>query len=136
MGFDSIGAAAPSIRRPASYFPTERGARPTPLWVSKSRIAQLDPASIERFWHLCPDFVIGLRSHTDRLPTLRSKMREWIENGAQLAWLIDPERRAVEIYRPGAEPETREDATSVEGEGPVAGFTLDLGPVWEPLRQV
>jgi Uma2 family endonuclease len=84
------------------------------------------------YLHLCPEFVIELRSKSDRLPTLREKMREYIENGAQLGWLIDPERRSVEIFRPGREPEVREEALSVEGEGPVAGFVLDLAPVWNP----
>jgi Uma2 family endonuclease len=58
-------------------------------------------------------------------------MREWIANGAQLAWLIDPSRRAVEIFRPDRESEIREDVTQIEGEGPVAGFVLDLSPVWD-----
>jgi hypothetical protein len=59
-------------------------------------------------------------------------MREWIDNGASLAWLVDPERRVVEIYRPGVEPETLVGAESVAGEGPVDGFVLDLRPVWNP----
>ena len=84
------------------------------------------------YWHICPDFVIELRSQSDRLPVLQAKMAEWIDKGAQLAWLIDPDRRAVEIYRPSRDAETLIDAQSVEGEGPVAGFTLSLGRVWEP----
>jgi Uma2 family endonuclease len=59
-------------------------------------------------------------------------MREWIENGARLAWLVDPERRAVEIYRPGREPETLVNPETISGEGPVEGFVLDLRPVWDP----
>lgn len=111
------------------------GARRSPdaSWVSKQRIRQLDEYSRKRFYRLGPDFVIELRSDSDRLPVLRDKMREWIDNGAQLGWLIDPERRAVEIFRADREPEVREDITSVEGEGPVAGFVLDLVPVWDPL---
>ena len=59
-------------------------------------------------------------------------MREYMENGAQLGWLIEPERRAVEIFRPNHEPQIRDNATTVEGEGPVTGFTLHLRHVWEP----
>jgi Uma2 family endonuclease len=123
------------VNGPSGGFVLPSGARRSPdaAWTARTRIGQLDPATLERFWHLCPDFVIELRSHIDRLPVLRAKMREWIDNGAQLAWLIDPERRAVEIYRPGADAEMRPEAQSVEGESGVAGFTLDLRPVWEPL---
>jgi Uma2 family endonuclease len=118
-----------------SSFALQNGARrsASAAWTREDRVAALDPATIERFWHLCPDFVIELRSHTDHLPILRAKMREWIKSGPQLAWLIDPERRAVEIYRPDREPETLEEPVSVSGEGPVEGFVLDLPPVWNPL---
>jgi Uma2 family endonuclease len=85
-----------------------------------------------RFPHFAPDFVIELRSPADRLSRLRPKMHEWIENGTGLAWLVDPERRAVEIYKPGCEPETLIDAGTIAGEGPLDGFVLDLRPVWDP----
>jgi Uma2 family endonuclease len=89
---------------------------------------------IERYWHLCPDFVIEVRSHSDRLRSLREKMQEWIANGARPAWLIDPENRSVEIYRPNAEPESRNDPQFMQGEGPAEGFGLNLAPVWDPLK--
>jgi Uma2 family endonuclease len=85
-----------------------------------------------RFPHFAPDFVIELRSPDDRLSRVRPKMREWVENGASLAWLVDPERRVVEIYRPGREPETLVDVETVAAEGPVEGFALDLRPVRDP----
>jgi Uma2 family endonuclease len=71
-----------------------------------------------------------LRSPSDRLLPLQEKMREWIANGAELAWLIDPSRKTVEVYRPGREVEVLEGGSAVEGEGPVAGFVLELGKVW------
>ena len=58
-------------------------------------------------------------------------MRIWLENGAELAWLIDPQERAVTIYRPGQEPECLVDPSSVLGDGPVAGFELVMARVWE-----
>ncbi len=59
-------------------------------------------------------------------------MRQWAENGAKLAGLVDPERRIVEINRPNQEPESLISPESVAGEGPVEGFVLDLRPVWDP----
>ena len=92
-------------------------------------------AGLKGFWHLCPDFVIELRSESDRVRTLRAKMNEYRANGAQLGWLIDVETRTVSIYRAGREVETLSDVDSVVGDGPVAGFVLDLGPVWNPLAE-
>ena len=78
----------------------------------------------------CPEFVIELRSNSDRLKSLREKMQVWMANGCELAWLIDPSRKAVEIYRTGEQPEIQEGHTAAYGEGPVGGFVLELGKVW------
>ena len=112
------------------------GARRSPdaSWVAKDRIRQMDNKSLQGFWHLCPAFVIELKSESDRLRTLRNKMQEYVENGAELGWLIDPEKRSVEVYRSGGEPRLLTAIDSIEGEGPVAGFILNLLPVWNPLQ--
>ena len=57
-------------------------------------------------------------------------MELWIENGAQLAWLINPYRRKAFVYRPGSPMQTT-TGPLLNGEGPVAGFTLNLAEVWE-----
>jgi Uma2 family endonuclease len=112
-------------------FVLPNGARRSPdaSWVLRSRIA---PGK-DGFLHLCPDFVIELKSSSDRLGKLKEKMREYMANGAQLGWLINPDNRSVIIYRPGVEPEVRRDIDSVAGEGPVATFTLDLTFIWKPF---
>ncbi|MES1258284.1 MAG: Uma2 family endonuclease [Acidobacteriota bacterium] len=116
-------------------FVLPNGARRSPdaSWTSKTDVRQLSKESFEGYWHLCPAFVIELRSQSDRLRVLREKMREYIANGAQLGWLIDPEARTVEIYRLNREPELLAGIDSVAGETPVDGFMLDLRTVWDPL---
>lgn len=106
---------------------------PDAAWIFKQRIRDLDPAALSRYWPVCPDFVIELRSQTDRIRVLRDKMEEWLANGARLGWLLDAEARTIEIYRPGFEAETRSGVTTLEGEGPVEGFVLELAAVWDPL---
>jgi Uma2 family endonuclease len=119
----------------AGGFLLPNGARRAPdaAWTLTSRVRALDAKMLERYWHLCPDFVIEVRSPRDRARVVREKMREWIENGAPLGWLIDPEKRDVEVYRADGGVEVIKDPDSVKGEGPVGGFTLDLRPVWDPI---
>jgi len=121
----------------SSGFVLPNGARRSPdaSWILKSRIAALAPEKREGAWHLCPDFVIELRSPSDRLGVLKRKMQEYIANGAQLGWLIDPVHRSVTIYRPNREPETRREIDSVGGEAPISGFVLDLSDIWNPLGE-
>lgn len=111
------------------------GARRSPdaSWTPKDLVRQLPPESRDTYWHLCPAFVIELRSKTDRLPPLRQKMQEYLDNGAQLGWLIDPLSCSVEVFRPNREPELLTEIDTVSGEGPVAGFILHLRLVWEPF---
>lgn len=118
----------------ALFSPTERAFPPDAAWTAKQRVRQLTPAERDGFWDLCPDFVIELRSPSDRLRAVRDKMREWIANGASLAWLIDPADRSATIYRPVGAPETLAAAETVTGEAPVEGFVLILERVWDPLR--
>jgi Uma2 family endonuclease len=81
-----------------------------------------------RMAHHCPDFVIELLSSSDRLRKAQAKMSDWIANGATLGWLIDPYQRQVMIYAVGA-PQTV-SAESIDGSGPVEGFTLNLAKFW------
>ena len=111
------------------------GARRSPdaAWISRDRIDGMAVTGPGRTWLLCPNFVVELKSESDSLATTRRKMREWVANGVQLAWLVDPDRRAVEVYQPGSEPRTLVDIANIAGEGPVEGFVLDLARVWNPV---
>ena len=112
------------------YLPTGARLSPDASWIRKSRIPSIGQ---QRPWSLCPDFVIELRSASDRMPRLKTKMREWMDAGAELAWLIDPRTRTVTIYRAGRNPELLAGCTSVTGEGHVAGFELKLEAIFDSL---
>jgi Uma2 family endonuclease len=79
---------------------------------------------------ICPDFVIEVRSDQDRLPAVQARMAVWLANGAELGWLIDPQRKVVEIYRSGQASEVHENPTGVQGTGCVSGFCLVMERVW------
>jgi Uma2 family endonuclease len=114
-------------------FRLPNGARRSPdaSWIRKDRVAALPKEQQKRFYQLCPDFVVELRSSTDRIRRLKAKMEEYMANGAELGWLIDPEDRTVWIYRPGRAAECVANPERISGEGPVAGFVLELADVWE-----
>ncbi len=105
---------------------------PDASWVLKSRLAELTDEQKRGFTQICPDFVIELRSSSDRLSLLRRKMDEYIANGARLGWLIDPLELRAHIYRPNTPVETLERPQSLSGEPELPGFTLYLNPIWEP----
>ena len=104
---------------------------PDVSWVAKDRLNQLREEDLEKFAQICPDFVLELRSSSDRLKTIQAKMREYMENGARLGWLIDPKARRVYVYPPNAEVECLDDPDSVSGEPVLRGFVLDLRKIWD-----
>ncbi|WP_218081147.1 Uma2 family endonuclease [Anthocerotibacter panamensis] len=104
---------------------------PDAAWIRRERWQALTATQRKKFPPLCPDFVVELKSPTDDLAVLRAKMQEYIEHGAKLGWLLDPETRQVVIYRPDRAVETLEGATILSGEDVLPGFVLDLKAVWE-----
>ncbi|MCC3617052.1 Uma2 family endonuclease [Microcoleus sp. PH2017_38_RDM_U_B] len=112
-GFDSSGGF---------ILPNGATRSPDASWVSRARWEALTAKERKGFVPLCPDFVVELRSASDSLSTLQTKMREYIDNGARLGWL--------EIYRQQAEVEILANPTELSGEDVLPGFVLNLRRVW------
>ena len=105
---------------------------PDASWVNNARYDLLLPEEKDSFTPLCPDFVVELRSRSDRLSVLQAKMEEYMANGARLGWLLDPMEQRAHIYRPGVQPEILDKPDSLSAEPELPGFTLDLTQIWEP----
>lgn len=97
-------------------------------WISMEKIGRLSPEERKHIALIVPDFVIEMRSETDRLPRLKKKMTEgWMANGVRLAWLIDPIRERAWIYRAvGPAEEISGFDRVLSGEDILPGFELDL----------
>jgi len=97
---------------------------PDAAWVELSRWEALTPEQRRRFPPIAPDFVIEVRSSTDSLETLRSKMQEYMASGVRLGWLFNPKDQQVEIYRQGAAAAVRPLPTQLSGDSVLPGFVL------------
>jgi Uma2 family endonuclease len=104
---------------------------PDLAWVRLERWEQLSSREKEKFAPLCPDFVIELRSPSDSLEDLHAKMGEYIDNGAELGWLIDPLERKVYIFSPSAPLVCLDNPASVSGEPILHGFELRVSRLWD-----
>ncbi len=103
---------------------------PDASWVERSRYEALTPEQREKYLPLCPEFVIELRSPSDRLVTLQEKMVEYVENGARLGLLLDPARRRVYVYKPGEPVRELADPEEVSADPILPGFLLKPREVW------
>jgi Uma2 family endonuclease len=96
---------------------------PDVSWIQNSRI---EGVSLKQFIPVVPDFLVELRSTTDRLGDLRIKMLEYQRLGVRLGLLINPQDKQVEIYRLDTAVEIIESPLSVSCEDVLPGFFLDL----------
>ncbi len=103
---------------------------PDAAWISLEKWNNLTPKQQQKFLPLCPDFVIELRSPTDRLKSLQDKMKEYLDNGTRLGWLINRQDQQVEIYRQGREIEILDNPQTVSGEDVLPNFILNLASIW------
>jgi len=103
---------------------------PDACWISQERWDALTDEQKGTFPKICPDFVVELRSASDTLKSLQEKMQEYMDNGAKLGWLIDPQNRTVEIYRVGLDVEILTNPPELSGENLLPGFILNLRRVW------
>ncbi len=100
-------------------------------WVSNERLATVTPEDRKKFAHVCPDFVIELRSESDSLRELQEKMEKWLKNGVRLGWLVDPQTQTTTIYYPDREPETKPFTETLSGEDVLIGFEMNVAEVLE-----
>lgn len=116
-----------------TIFRLPNGAKKLPdvSWVKNEKWNSLTREEKEKILPFAPDFLIELRSPTDSLTDLQAKMREYIENGVSLGWLIDPQSKQIFVYRPEKEAEVLDNPTEISGEPLLQGFTLNLREIWE-----
>jgi Uma2 family endonuclease len=120
----------------STIFALPSGARRSPdvSWIKLERWNQLTQAQQDGFPPIAPDFVIELVSPSDlknqRYEDLQAKMQEYLDNGTQLGWLIEPDAKIVEIYRSNRQVEILNNPQTLLGEDVLPGFTLDLSEIF------
>ena len=100
---------------------------PDAAWITRERYDNLTPSERRGTINGAPDFVVEVRSRTDRLPPLLAKMQEWMDGGTRLGWLIDYLTRRAYIYRAGQDaPEILENPETLSGEDVLPGFAFEV----------
>jgi Uma2 family endonuclease len=103
---------------------------PDAAYLTPEQSVRLRPGDRKGFLRTVPAFVAEVRSRSDALGAAKTKMRRWLENGVELAWLLDPKSRSVYVFEAGRDVRVERGIT-VAGSGPLSGFVLDASEVWE-----
>jgi len=103
---------------------------PDVAWMSKEKWDKLPDTEKNKFAAVCPDFIVELKSPSDEINTLKIKMKEWVDNGVSLGWLIDPQAEHTWIYRKQKKPELIKGFDhSISGDDILTGFELKLSSI-------
>ena len=106
---------------------------PDASWIELERWKSLPKEDRKKFAHISPDFVVEVRSESDRLEDLKEKMEEYIQNDVRLGWLIDPTEQKVWIYRAdGSVEEISSFDIPLSGEDVLIGFQMRISDFWSP----
>ncbi|PYO12697.1 MAG: Uma2 family endonuclease [Gemmatimonadetes bacterium] len=100
---------------------------PDIAFVRRERLP--DPIPIG-FPELAPDLVVEVLSPNDRPGETLAKVGDWLEAGARLVWLIDPERRIARVYRPDGSESTIAADGQLDGEDVLPGFACSLAGIF------
>ena len=110
------------------FLPDESALAPDVSWVSPDQITAR--GGWDGQFRLAPRFVIEVLSPSQQLSDQQRKMRQWVDNGVRLGWLVDPYERRVWIYRADGSVEELEQPAELSGEDVCAGLTIDMAQVW------
>ncbi len=109
---------------------SKKGADAT--WIRREAVASASIQRRKKFMRVVPDFIIELKSPTDRLPALHRKMKAWLAKGVPLGWLIDADAQQGWVYMQN-NVEHLKRPLLLHGVGPIEGFVLPMEELYQGL---
>ncbi len=110
--------------------PSGANRSPDVSWIEKKRWNSLTCEQRQKFIPLAPDFALELMSPSDYLVNVQAKMREYLDNGVKLGWLINPEAKQVEIYLLGQDVQLLKSPKTLSGNDILPGLILNLADIF------
>lgn len=83
------------------------------------------------FLDVAPNLVVEIISPDDRWRNIREKLMEYFAIGVERVWLVDPERRLIQVYRSPTELAQLAETDTLTGEGVLEGFSLPVAELFE-----
>jgi len=78
-----------------------------------------------------PLLAVEVLSPSDRVKAFKSKARQYLKNGTEVVWIVDPYDRTVIVYRPGDRPVLFNDSQTIEGDPELPGFRVPVAELFD-----
>ncbi len=79
---------------------------------------------------MAPELVVEILSPEDRWHDVWQKLEEYFAIGVRWVWIVEPENRAVLLYRSVTEMQRLGAEDTLVGEGALEGFTLPVASLF------
>lgn len=104
--------------------------RPDVSYVSERRLDDVD------IFHghppVSPDLAVEVLSPGDRADKIAQKIREYLEHGVRLVWIIDPFQRYVVAHTPSAPPRLCPAGSTLDGGDVLPDFSVPVDDLLPP----
>ena len=74
--------------------------------------------------------MVEVLSPSDRANKVQEKIRDWIDAGVRLVWVVDPKKQLVQTYREEGSQTTVAGDQTLEAEPVLPGFRCSLAEVF------
>ena len=77
-----------------------------------------------------PDLAVEVLSPTDNPVDIQQKVRDFLEAGTRLVWLVAPQAKVVTVYRPDGSARLLRDHEALDGEDVLPGLSIRLADIF------
>lgn len=103
--------------------------KPDVSFIHRSRVT---PEILQGFVRIPPDLAIEIVSEHDTYYEVETKVREYLQAGVRLVWVLNPATRSVRVHRLVGAPTELEASDMLSGEDVVPGFSLEVATLYAP----
>lgn len=101
---------------------------PDVAFVRRERVEQVGEAT--GYWPGTPDLAVEITSPGDTISEVEEKVKEWLQYGTRLVWMVSPKLRTVTVYRSLTDIEILTEKDTLDGGAVVPGFQIEVAELF------
>jgi Uma2 family endonuclease len=100
---------------------------PDVSFISRDRVGQIS----KQYREGAPDLAVEVISPNERRNRIEKKVGQWLQLGARLVWIVNPQTKSVTVYRPDGSVRVLSKSDELTGDDLIPGFTISVSDVFK-----
>jgi len=107
---------------------------PDAAFIAAARLP-VGTTSVQGFARVAPDLAVEIASPTNSAADIRGKVRDYLDAGVRLVWVLQPRDGTVAVHRPGRRRAVRRAPDRLHGAEILPGFRVPVADLFSrPAR--